>query len=187
MVLTPYIRAGRAVFTVVFKGFKERERPPGYVEPQVTSVKRREEFVNKATDLRRGLDYLATRAEIDIRRLAYFGFSQGATEGIIYAALDERYQSVVMMASGIWRQPKDALPEITWTNFAPHVRAPKLMLNGRYDEVHYLTTMIEPLYKLYRDPKKLVLYDGSHTPPIEIAVPVINQWLDETLGAVQRE
>ena len=143
--------------------------------------------MNKATDLRRGLDYLATRADIDSSRIAYFGFSQGATEGIIYAALDERYKSVVMMAGGIWRQPKDTLPEITLANFAPHLRAPKLMLNGRYDEVHYLTTVIEPLYNLYRDPKKLVLYDGSHTPPIEVAVPAINGWLDETLGTVRRE
>jgi hypothetical protein len=37
-----------------------------------------------------------------------------------------------------------------------------------------------------REPKKLVLYDGSHTPPIETAVPAINGWLDETLGSVRR-
>jgi hypothetical protein len=62
---------------------------------------------------------------------------------------------------------------------------PKLLLNGRYDEVNTLKLRVEPLYKLLREPKKLVLYDGSHTPPIEIAVPVVNNWLDETMGRVK--
>jgi eukaryotic-like serine/threonine-protein kinase len=187
MVLTPYIRAGRAVFTVVFKGFKERERAPNYAQPSDTSVKRREELVAQATDLRRGLDYLAERSEIDLNRLAYFGFSQGATEGVIFTSIEERYRAVVLMAGGMWPQSPTTLAEVTRANFVPFIRVPKLMLNGRYDEVHQLTTLIEPLYRLMREPKKLVLYDGSHTPPIEIAVPVINGWLDETLGPVRRE
>jgi hypothetical protein len=28
----------------------------------------------------------------------------------------------------------------------------------------------------------LVLYDGNHSLPIEIAVSVVNQWLDEMMG-----
>ena len=185
-VLPPYIRAGRAVFAVVFKGFKERERPPGYTPPSRASVKRREEQVAQATDLRRGLDYLAGRSDIDAQRLAYFGFSQGASEGLIFAALDARYRAVVLMAGGMWPTRADALPEVRYANFVPYIRAPKLMLNGRYDEVHPLATLIEPALRLMREPKKLVLYDGSHTPPVEIAVPTINGWLDETLGPVRR-
>ena len=38
-----------------------------------------EELVNDATDLRRGIDYLQTRDDIDGSRIAYFGFSQGAS------------------------------------------------------------------------------------------------------------
>ncbi len=185
MALTPYIRAGRAVFTVVFKGFKERERSPNYVQPSSATIKRREEMVAEATDLRRGLDYLATRQDMDLSRLAYFGFSQGATEGIIFTAVEERYKGVIFMAGGMHRPLPNTLPEITQPNFAPFIRAPKLMLSGRYDEVFALTTTLEPFYKLLREQKKLVLYDGSHTPPVEIAVPVINQWLDEKFGAVK--
>lgn len=29
-------------------------------------------------------------------------------------------------------------------------------------------------------------YDAGHLPPLEIIVPVINDWLDETLGKVTR-
>ena len=33
-------------------------------------------------------------------------------------------------------------------NFAPHIRAPKLMVQGRYDEDTPLRTAAEPLFKL---------------------------------------
>lgn len=185
MVLPPHIRSGRAVFAIVFKHFKERDRPLDYVTPSSSTVKRREELVNDATDLRRGLDYLQTRDDIDSSRIAYYGLSQGATEGVIFTAVEDRYRSVVLVSGGMWKPGADSLPEVSAPNFAPHVRAPKLLLNGRYDEVNILKMRVEPLYKLLRDPKKLVSYDGSHTPPIEIAVPIVNGWLDETLGKVR--
>jgi hypothetical protein len=61
------------------------------------------------------------------------------------------------------------------------------MLNGRYDEAYPHQTDVEPVYKLLRDPKRLVVYEAGHTPPIEIAVPAINGWLDETVGPIRRE
>jgi hypothetical protein len=70
-------------------------------------------------------------------------------------------------------------------SFASHIRAPKLMLSSRYDEAYPFKTDIEPLFKLLRDPKRLVVYESGHTPPIETAVPVVNKWLDETLGPVR--
>jgi len=48
-------------------------------------------------------------------------------------------------------------------------------------------TEAEPLYKLLRAPKRLVLDDGSHIPPIEFLVTTMNGWPDETLGPVKRE
>jgi hypothetical protein len=72
-------------------------------------------------------------------------------------------------------------------NFAPHIRAPKLMLNGRYDEAYPFKTEIEPLYKLLRDPRRSIVYDAGHTSPIEVAVPAINEWLNETLGPVKTD
>ena len=185
MMLPPHIRSGRAVFAVVFSHFKERDRPPDYAPPSSSSVKRREELVNDATDLRRGLDYLQTRADIDSSRMAYFGFSQGASEGIIFSAVEQRYRAVVLIAGGMFEPSSDTLPEVSPPNFASHIAAPKLLLNGRYDEVNPLKMRVEPLFKLLREPKKLVPYDGSHTPPIEIAVPTVNNWLDQTLGSVR--
>lgn len=187
MQLAPFIRSGRAVWAVVFKGFKEREHPPGYQQPEYSTVKRREQVVANTTDLSRGLDYLATRGDIDPTRLAYYGYSQGAQEGLVYAAVENRYRSVALVAGGLVSfSDKWTIAEAAPSNFAPHIKAPKLLLNGRYDEVNPLKTQVEPLFKLLREPKRLHLYDSGHTPPFEIIVPVINGWLDETLGVIRR-
>jgi hypothetical protein len=61
------------------------------------------------------------------------------------------------------------------------------MIQGRYDETSQLKLEAEPLYKLLREPKRLALYEGGHTPPIEIMIPTVNGWLDEKLGPVKHE
>lgn len=186
MQVAPFIKAGRAVFTVVFKGFREREFPTDYALPKWDTVKRREEVVGHATDLSRGLDYLATRNDIDLKRLAFYGFSEGAEEGLIFAAVEHRFSAAVFVAGSIPTSAGSWIAEANPARFASHIQMPKLLLNGRYDEVNPLRTTIEPLFKLLREPKKIFLYDSGHSPPFEITVPIINQWLDENLGVVRR-
>ena len=186
MQVAPFIKSGRAVWSVVFKGFKEREHPAGYSPPRYTTVRRREEVVRNATDLSRGLDYLATRKDLNLSQLAYYGYSQGAQEGGIYTAVENRYRSVVFVAGSIPLGAESWIAEASPPKLAAHIRAPKLMLNGRYDEVNPIRTNVEPAFKLLREPKRMQLYDAGHSPPLEIIVPVINGWLDETLGKVAR-
>jgi hypothetical protein len=61
------------------------------------------------------------------------------------------------------------------------------MLNGRYDEADPLKTEAEPLYKLLRQPKRLIVFEGGHIPGPQIFLPAMNAWLDETMGPVRRE
>jgi pimeloyl-ACP methyl ester carboxylesterase len=79
------------------------------------------------------------------------------------------------------------IPEANGANFASHIRAPKLMIHGRYDEAIPYKTEAEPLYRLLREPKELVLLDYGHVPPLDVSVRIINTWLDKTLGPVKRE
>ena len=182
MILTPLIKSGRAVFAVVFKGFKERERPPDYQESSYASVRGRDCIVARATDLARGLDYLQTRSDVDSSRIAYYGYSAGAQDGLILAAVETRYRAVALVACGLPRECTRWLAEANPANFASHIRVPKLMLNGRYDEAYQFKTEVEPLYKLLGEPKRAVVYEAGHTPPIEVAVPVVNDWLNERFG-----
>ena len=98
--------------------------------------------------------------------------------------VETRYRSIILMGCGY---PLPGLiPETDAANFLPHARSPKLMIHGRYDEIILFKTGAEPFYKLLREPKRLILHDGGHIPPLEVSVPAINGWLDETLGPVKR-
>ena len=59
------------------------------------------------------------------------------------------------------------------------------MLQGHYDEDTPLKSDAEPLFRLLSEPKRLQVYEGSHSPPTEIFVPAVQKWLDETLGVVE--
>jgi serine/threonine protein kinase len=184
--LGSHIKAGRALLALVPKGALERPRDPGFEWPDISTVKYRDMVIDYVTEFSLGLDYLATRDDIDMDRLAFLGTSWGATRtGVIIAALEKRYHSVIFMAGGVRKRNLNALSEINMINFAPHIKAPKLLLNGKYDEVFALETEAKPFYKLLREPKKMVLVESGHVPPIEQRVPIINRWLDETLGPVK--
>jgi formylglycine-generating enzyme required for sulfatase activity/predicted Ser/Thr protein kinase len=179
----PYIKAGRAVFAVVLKGYIERPRPPGYTSTP-GSVRQREAVVNKVIDSRRGLDYLVTRSEIDPRKIAFFGVSMSQVR-LPLIGVETRYASIILMGCG-YPNP-GAIPEADGANFLAHVRPPKLWIHGRYDERVIFKTQGEPLYKLLSEPKRLIVHEGGHVPPLEVSVPMINGWLDETLGPVRRD
>jgi hypothetical protein len=100
-------------------------------------------------------------------------------------AIEERYRAVVLMGAALYQVDTRLLPEINPINLVSHIRAPKLLLQGRYDEDSRLKTQAEPLHKLLREPKRILLYDGGHVPSPEFYVPAMNTWLDETLGPVR--
>jgi cephalosporin-C deacetylase-like acetyl esterase len=185
--LAPFIKSGRAVFGVVLKGYIERLRTEAYEPPDNRTVEYRDEIVSRITDVRRGLDYLETRNDLDPRRIAFFGPSAGSRIGLILAAVDDRYASVFLAGAGLSEFDLQTIPEASPINFASHIRSSKLVLNGRYDEDTPLKTRGEPLFKLLSEPKRLLLYDGGHIPPSEFFVLTMNAWLDETLGPVKRE
>jgi serine/threonine protein kinase/formylglycine-generating enzyme required for sulfatase activity len=185
--LATEIKSGRAVFIVVLKGYIERLRPAGFVEPDPTTAEYRDKMVNWMTDLRRGLDYLETRNDIDSRKIAICGPSAGASVGLILAAVDRRYASVFLAGAGIRKSSTQWIAEANVVNFAPHVRGPILILQGRYDENLAWKAEFEPLYKLLSEPKRFILYEGGHAPPMELFATTIDRWLDETLGPVKKE
>src|SRR5262249_45037676 len=69
-------------------------------------------FVQAVVDLRRGLDLLAARSDVDPNRLAYIGHSYGAQWGAILSAVDGRLKGAVLMggvpdAGAIYRDSDD--------------------------------------------------------------------------------
>lgn len=183
--LAPYVRGGRAVFMVVLEGFAGREPVGAYVTLAPTSPEYRDILKEWTIDMRRGVDYLLTRPDIDGSRIAFWNTST-AEVGIVFAAVDGRYGSLILNGApevdpSLAHVQADANP----LHFAPHIRAPKLILTGQYDDwASSRPVSLHPVFRLLRGPRKDLTYVGGHVPPAEVAVPLVNAFLDETLGKV---
>ena len=80
------------------------------------------------------------------------------------------------------------MPEADPFNFAPRVRQPTLMLNGRYDFAFPVETSQLPLFQLLgtaASDKRQVIAEGGHWPPQDLLVKETIDWLDRYLGPVQ--
>lgn len=141
--------------------------------------------LNWMTDERRALDYVATRNDLDASRIACYSVSYDASFKLGLPSVEPRYRAVVLYGNCL-RVEDQVLPEISPVNLVPYMRAPKLILHGRYDEGCRLKSQAEPLHKLLREPKRLMLYEGGHILSQEFTVPAINNWLDEVMGPVSR-
>ncbi len=185
-IVGPVIQGGRAAVGVVLKGMVERGFEPGVTPPDPPSVGFRDLMVLHATELRLGLDYSVARGDVDPDKIVYLGVSFGAGSRLAFSAVDDRYKGVIYIGGGIDERVKPTLPEADNVNFAPYVRVPKILINGRSDEEHPWLTRGLPLWNLLSEPKELVLVEGGgHLPPLEDRIPAINDFLDRTLGPVQ--
>ena len=81
-----------------------------------------------AKDLRRSIDYLETRPDIDTAKVAYYGLSWGGYLGGLMPAIEPRLKAVVLLVAGLEFQR--GLPEVEPINFLPRITIPVLMLNG---------------------------------------------------------
>ena len=70
-----------------------RKSAPGS-EPETV----RNNFIQSVVDLRRGIDLLRARSDVDPNRIAYVGHSAGAHWGAMLSAVDRRLKTVVLMA-----------------------------------------------------------------------------------------
>jgi dienelactone hydrolase len=70
-----------------------RRRAPG-TEPEAV----RENYIQSVVDLRRGIDLLRSRPDVDPNRIAFVGHSSGAHWGGILSAVDKRLKTAVLMA-----------------------------------------------------------------------------------------
>ena len=171
------VQTGRAVLCPVFIGTYERQKPFDNLFAEFTAP--------WAKEVSRSLDYLKTRPDVDSSKIAYYGFSLGGSVAPVFAALDDRIRTIVMLAGG------DLFPGIPPQedplNFAPRVRIPVLILNGKDD---FLTgPAAARVFGLLGTPekdKRRVLVEGGHVPDNADEVKgLILAWLEKHLGKVQ--
>ncbi|OLC97886.1 MAG: hypothetical protein DMG35_02520 [Acidobacteria bacterium] len=174
------IKSGRALMFPIYKGTYERFVPAS-VE-RGTSGERDLE-VEDYKDLARSVDYIETRTDLDHQKLAYYGVSKGAREAPVMLALENRFRTAVLVGGGF--SPVRQFPELREVNFAPHVKVPTLLINGRYDFIFPVVTSQQPMFRLLgtsEKDKRYVLVDSGHVPPRNDIIRETLDWLDHYLG-----
>jgi dienelactone hydrolase len=181
------ITSGRALLFPVLKGTYDR-RHAKMPDPVKTPVIFRDWVIQMSKDLRRSVDYLETRADIDKGRMAYCGMSSGGLFASMSLAVEDRFKAAVLVAGGF--PGLVGLPAIDPINHAPRVRTPVLMVNGKEDSVFPYETSQRPMYELLGTPKEHKehkLYSGGHG-LLGLFVKQIRGdvlgWLDRYLGPV---
>jgi eukaryotic-like serine/threonine-protein kinase len=173
---------GRALISPIYSGCYERggEKPFGGKKTFIQL------WFDRLNDLRRTIDYLETRKDIDVRNLAFLGLCWGGIEGPKISPYEGRIKSLILISGGFympvaWGKP-DALTQCL-------TEIPVLMLNGKYDYVMTVETHQKPLFELIATPpehKKHVIYDCGHLPlPQGPMMKEIFAWLDKYQGPVE--
>jgi eukaryotic-like serine/threonine-protein kinase len=171
-----FVRTGRAVVFPVYKGTFERRH--------ATQPDLRQRMLQYSVDLRAAVDYLQGRPDVRPDKLAYVGFSFGGLVGPIMLALEDRLKTGVLVDGGLpggkWS------PEVSPFQFAPRVKVPILMVNGRNDPIFPLMTSQLPLYRVLGTAEKEKshrLSEAAHIVSGDEAVGQTSLWLDRYLGS----
>ena len=187
-------RKGRAFVIPVLPGtFERRIRE---LNPDATYLNNSQHIRDFLTsiyqDMSRCLDYLETRPEFDNQKFVLQSLSFGAWMSPLLAALEKRFRAAIIQSGGLgnWAySPARHATETDMINFAPRVKIPVLMQNGRYDCQNPLEPNIRRLFDLLGTPEKdksLCLYETGHS------IWLVNEYrkdmldfLDKYLGPVK--
>ncbi len=163
-----------------------------------------------AVDVRRGIDYLATRPDISARRIGLAGVSLGAIIGTVASGVEPRIKAAVLISGGgdwglilktlssrnatVGGRDTSAFKKIDFAalnvllapedplTFAPHIAPrPILMLGGRKDTTIVPQAQTE-LFDAAKQPKQIVWYPQyGHVPPPEVVYPAMQKFFAEKL------
>lgn len=124
-------------------------------------------------DLRRGLDYLDTRPDIDSTKTGFIGISLGGIAGTVFCGVDDRVEvpviciaggglRVIKGVEGIGDKVTSMMAPIEPLNFVGCISPrPLLFINAENDEV-FPKALSMLLHSKAEEPKKVIWYESGH-------------------------
>jgi uncharacterized protein len=179
--------------------FARRSGGPVTLSPQDSA-----EQVQLVVDLQRAVDVLLARDDVDPARLAYVGGSYGGAMGALFAGVERRLETYVLMVAdgGLvshftgpddgpgppgpvsadqWRRWLAAMRPIEPLRFVPRAAPASLLFqSGRLDQLVPVADA-EAVQRAASEPKTVKWYDSGHALPPAAAVDQL-VWLHETVG-----
>jgi formylglycine-generating enzyme required for sulfatase activity/dienelactone hydrolase len=171
------VKNGWAVAFPVYKGIFERRVGSARLPP-FNTAEYRDNAIESVKDLRRTIDYLETRADIDSNTLSFFGYSWGGVNGPLALAHEPRLRTAII---DIGLLPvMTGTPEVDPVNALPRVRQPTLMFSGEFDPMVPLANARRYFSLLGASPsnKRHSIVVGGHFIPRELLIRETLEWLD---------
>jgi dienelactone hydrolase len=169
-----FLKNGYAVFRIDFS--QHGERKGDFYDFSLTGKYKhwsRNIISQTVFDLRRAVDFIETRKELDPQRIGYYGISLGGITGTVFCGVEDRIKvPIVALAGGqlnllykkeaLTKEAKDFVSPIEPLNFVKQIAPrPLLMLNAKNDEI-VPPLMSKLLYKAAEEPKEIIWYDAKH-------------------------
>jgi dienelactone hydrolase len=206
LAMVSFAGRGFSVFAIDAAGHGKRTPINGKAVALLTLPEMRQVSGQTVADLRRAVDWLETRPEVDKSRIGFLGVSLGGILGGVFAADEPRVKAAVLWAAGgdwgklvttsthpfaqtfrksgqtdaakVRAAMADVDPLGTIAAISPR---PLLFLNGDKDNV-VPVACAEALYAAAREPKERVVLPGGHIPDAIAMLERSARWLGEKLG-----
>lgn len=165
----------------------------------------RGEQIQLIIDLRRAIDLLMARPDVDPERIAYLGVSYGSEKGGLLAGIDHRPKAYVLIVGDGGLVTLTTKPEkvgMSWNEFAKEYQAwidvmwpiepihyvshasptPLLFQNAIHDQ--YIDVQDALRYQdVASEPKQVIWYDSKHWPLPDQVVTDNAKWLQQFIGS----
>ena len=172
---------------------ENKDRPEGAITLTATDY---EEQIQLIVDLRRGIDLLVERSEVDTSRLAYIGASYGGSMGGLLAGIENRLKAYVMVVGNggpvehstgynvsfeippDWR---DMMWPIEPLHFISHCSPAAILYQNALNDV---AVSIEDAVRYQRagsEPKEIMWYDTDHWLNVQAYLDQ-QVWLEQYIG-----
>lgn len=134
-------------------------------------------------DLRRGIDYLLSRPDIDPERIAVFGGSLGGWIGSVLSAVEPRIRASILSvpATEFIRAQTPPGRIVNSSNFFPRYTDLSLLMVLAKKDIELRNARAKELFELAPVQKKLIEYDEGHYLDPEKYNKDILEWLKENL------
>jgi uncharacterized protein len=167
------------------RGIASLSPDPPYARPPIKDVvaftpSDKDGIVQEVVEMRRAIDLLVSREEIDPSRLGYVGFSWGGSLGANFAAVERRVGSFVLMsaiprlsadmrqlgeergANGDLNRYEEAMKPVDAVNYLPYVAPNALFLQFGEEDTRPSPADGREVEISASTPKKAQWYDGGH-------------------------
>jgi pimeloyl-ACP methyl ester carboxylesterase len=158
---------------------------PGHVENnEPLNEQQTVDLVQQVVDMRRGVDLLLARKDVDAKRVAYVGHSYNAVVGAILSGVDRRFKAFVLMAATMSDEVTMKTPEYqqyrqkvgpekfdafvakySWTDqgkYVSHAAPAVVFLQYATMEKFLTPERARDQGAVVSDPKRFELYEAPH-------------------------